>query len=378
MTTGTKQGMYEGILDRLSAEPKTWLVTGVAGFIGSNLLESLLDLGQWVVGLDNFATGHRRNLEDVGRAVGQAAWRRFRFVEGDITDPKICQAACEEVDFVLHQAALASVPRSIQDPLATHHANVTGFLNMLMAARDRRVTRFVYATSSSVYGSHAALPKIENRIGTPLSPYAATKYVDELYAKVFAALYGVRCIGLRYFNVFGPRQDPAGPYAAVIPRWVDLLLRKQPCPIYGDGESSRDFCYVADVVQANLLAAVTQKAAAVNQVYNIAFGRRITLNELHDTIRDKMARICPGLTGLQPRYLPARPGDIRHSWAGIGKAARLLEFAPTHSVEQGLDLTLPWYVRHATLASTRPDIPPADPRFRPGHTGELSPIPRPV
>jgi UDP-N-acetylglucosamine/UDP-N-acetyl-alpha-D-glucosaminouronate 4-epimerase len=388
MTTATqhpRRPIYEKALDQLRARPRTWLVTGVAGFIGSNLLEALLELGQWVVGLDSFATGRRQNLEDVRQSVGEAVWRRFRFVEGDITDLQMCQTVCEDVDCILHQAALGSVPRSIRDPLGTNRTNVTGFLNMLVAARDRRVARFVYASSSSIYGSHPGLPKREDGIGAPLSPYAVTKQVNELYAQVFAALDGVPCVGLRYFNVFGPRQDPAGAYAAVIPRWIDLVLRRQPGEIYGDGDTSRDFCYVANVVQANLLAAVTQEAAAVNQVYNIACGQRITLNELYRMIREGVARIRLGTPDLQPVYLPARAGDIRHSWADIGKAIKLLGYAPTHSVAQGLDLTLQWYMRQTTEPSRLPDITADDPGLvtvpgtraeihRPSSSGHSPPI----
>ncbi|MBI2116978.1 MAG: SDR family oxidoreductase [candidate division NC10 bacterium] len=346
MNTGATNPTYEKLAQRLRAQPKTWLVTGVAGFIGSHLLESLLQFGQQVVGVDNFATGHRRNLEEVRAVVGDTVWWRFRFSEGDIANLETCRSACKGVDYVLHQAGLGSVPRSIEDPVATHRANVDGFLNMLLAARDRGVARFVYATSSSVYGEHPALPRIEEAIGDLLSPYAVTKYVNELYARVFARLYGLHSIGLRYFNVFGPRQDPDGAYAAVIPKWIGLLLNNVPCPLYGDGANSRDFCYVANAVQANLLAATVEEEAALDQVYNIAFGQQTTLNELHAMIRDRLAHIRPGLRSLQPVSCPPRRGDIRHSWADIRKAARLLGYAPTHSVEQGLDAALEWYVSH--------------------------------
>lgn len=348
MSVGTGNPAYQEVLERLRAEPKGWLITGVAGFIGSNLLEALLRLDQWVVGLDNCATGHRRNLADVQVAVGNEAWRRFRFVEGDITNPDTCRSACEGADYVLHQAGLGSVPRSIQDPVATNRANIDGFLNMLVAARDRGIARFVYASSSSVYGDHPDLPRQEERIGEPLSPYAVTKYVNELYARVFARLYGLHSIGLRYFNVFGPRQDPNGAYAAVIPKWIGLLLEHVPCPIHGDGAGSRDFCYVANAVQANLLAATMENEAALDRVYNIAFGQQTGLNELYGMIRDKLVRIRPGIQALQPVYCPNRRGDIRRSWADIRQAAALLGYAPTHSVEEGLDLAIDWYLSRAT------------------------------
>ncbi len=337
---------YQHLLQRLRVEPKTWLVTGVAGFIGSNLLETLLGLGQWVVGLDNCSTGHRENLGDVRAVVGDGAWRRFRFIEGDVTDLAICRSACEGADYILHQAGLGSVPRSIQDPIATNRANVSGFLNLLVAARDRGITRFVYASSSSVYGDHPDLPKQEERIGEPLSPYAVTKYVNELYARVFARLYGLHSVGLRYFNVFGARQDPNGAYAAVIPKWIGLLLEHVPCPIYGGGAGSRDFCYVANAVQANLLAATTENEEALDRVYNVACGRQTTLEQLYIMIRQRLAQSLPGIRGLQPVYCPPRLGDIRHSWADITKAASLLGYTPTHSVEQGLDAALDWYVSH--------------------------------
>ena len=346
MNTGATNPTYEKLAQGLRAEPKTWLVTGVAGFIGSHLLESLLQFGQQVVGVDNFATGHRRNLEEVRAVVGDTVWWRFRFLEGDIANLETCRSACKGVDYVLHQAGLGSVPRSIQDPIAANRANVDGCLNMLVAARDRGVARFVYASSSSVSGDHPDLPKQEERIGEPLSPYAVTKYVNELYARVFARLYGLHSVGLRYFNVFGPRQDPNGAYAAVIPKWIGLLLEHVPCPIYGDGAGSRDFCYVANAVQANLLAATTENEAALDRVYNIACGRQTGLNELYGMIRDKFVRIRPGIQTLQPVYCPNRRGDIGQSWADIRKAARLLGYAPTHSVEQGLDAALEWYVSH--------------------------------
>ncbi|HWO42801.1 MAG TPA: NAD-dependent epimerase/dehydratase family protein, partial [Candidatus Eisenbacteria bacterium] len=271
---------YLEVQELLRRSPRRWLVTGSAGFIGSHLVEVLLRLGQHVVGLDNFATGYARNLEQVKSAAGAAAWRQFRNIEGDIRDLAVCRQACEGVDYVLHHAALGSVPRSIEDPLATHGANLTGFLNMLVAARDASVKRFVYAASSSTYGDHPGLPKVEEVIGRPLSPYAVTKYTNELYAEVFGRCYGLQSVGLRYFNIFGPRQDPDGAYAAVIPKWIGQFIGRQPVYINGDGETSRDFCYVENAVQANLLAAATEAPEAVNQVYNVAVGERTTLNDL--------------------------------------------------------------------------------------------------
>lgn len=336
----------------LQERPRSWLVTGGAGFIGSHLVESLLTLGQDVVSMDNFATGYRQNLDTVRAAVGAQAWRRHRFVEADITDLAACRQACEGVAIVLHQAALGSVPRSIADPLLTHASNATGFLNMLVAARDAGVTRFVYAASSSTYGDHPGLPKVEDAIGRPLSPYAVTKYVDELYAEVFARCYGVAVIGLRYFNVFGARQDPEGAYAAVIPRWVDAMLRGSPVVIHGDGETTRDFCYVANVVQANLLAATTVESAALDQVYNVAVGGRMSLNALYDILRSLLGERHPRLVIAPPLHVDFRPGDVRHSQADIAKARRLLGYDPAYDVRAGLVCALPWYeARFATPAS---------------------------
>lgn len=342
---------YTDLLEKLPAHPKTWLITGVAGFIGCNLLETLLKLEQRVVGLDNFATGHRRNLEQIRAAVSAAQWARFRFIEGDIRDPAQCRAACAGVDYVLHQAALGSVPRSLEDPLTTNSANIDGFLNMLVAARDAGVRRFVYAASSSTYGDHPDLPKVEDRIGKPLSPYAVTKLVNELYADVFARAYGFRSIGLRYFNIFGPHQDPEGAYAAVVPRWVAAMIRGEPVYINGDGETSRDFCYIANAVQANLLAATVQTPEATNQVYNVAVGDRTTLNDLFRAIRDLLAARFPHLQGLEPVYRDFRPGDVRHSQADITKASQLLGYAPTHRIADGLREAMDWYV--ADLAPRR-------------------------
>lgn len=342
---------YQSLLAHLPTAPRTWLVTGVAGFIGCNLLKTLLKLEQRVVGLDNFATGHRRNLEQVCAAVTPAQWRRFRFIEGDIRNLEHCRVACSGVDYVLHQAALGSVPRSVEDPLSTNAANIDGFLNMLVAARDAGVARFVYAASSSTYGDHPELPKVEERIGRPLSPYSVTKLVNELYADVFARVYGFRSIGLRYFNIFGPHQDPDGAYAAVVPRWVAGMIRGEPVYINGDGETSRDFCYVANAVQANLLAATVETPEATGQVYNIAVGDRTTLNALFRTIRDLLAERFPHVRDVQPIYRDFRPGDVRHSQADITKARQLLGYAPTHRVADGLKEAMDWYV--ADLASRR-------------------------
>lgn len=331
-------------LGSLQGIPATWLVTGVAGFIGSNLLETLLSLDQRVTGLDNFSTGHRRNLDQVRTAVAPAQWQNFQLIAGDICNLDTCRQACQGAHYVLHQAALGSVPRSIADPLASHASNVTGFLNMLVAARDATVKRFVYASSSAVYGDHPALPKIEANTGHCLSPYAATKVVNELYASVFARCYGLSCIGLRYFNVFGSRQDPAGAYAAVIPKWIAAMLDQEPVHLNGDGETSRDFCYVANVVQANLRAAVTENPDALNQVYNVAVGGRTTLNQLFQMLRQGLLPRFPHLENFAPGYRDFRAGDVRHSHADISKARQLLGYEPTHDIQQGLDEALAWYV----------------------------------
>jgi len=337
---------YDKLQGEVKAVPRTWLVTGAAGFIGSNLVETLLKLDQRVVGLDNFAAGKRSNLDEVQALVTPAQWARFRFGEGDICDRAACRAACEGADFVLHEAALGSVPRSMADPLASHAANVTGFVNMLVAARDANVKRLVYASSSAVYGDHPELPKVEDKIGQPLSPYAATKLMNEIYADVFARAYGLESIGLRYFNVFGPRQDPEGAYAAVVPKWIASLLRREPVQVNGDGETSRDFCFVANVVHANLLAAATPNAEAVNQVYNIAVGERTTLNQLFHLLKNGLRRRDPSLPEPQPVYQDFRRGDVRHSLADIGKARQLLGYAPALGVEEGLNLALEWYCRN--------------------------------
>lgn len=336
---------YAALCEELARSPRTWLITGVAGFIGSNLLETLLRLDQHVVGLDNFATGHRRNLDEVRTLMSPTQWQRFTFLEGDIRDLDLCRQACRGVDYVLHQAALGSVPRSIEDPVATNQSNVDGFLHMLVAARDAGVQSFIYAASSSTYGDHPGLPKVEDEIGRPLSPYAVTKYVNELYAEVFDRCYGFRSIGLRYFNIFGPRQDPEGAYAAVIPKWIAAMIRDEPVYINGDGETSRDFCYVENAIQANLLAATTRDEAARGQVYNIAVGRRTTLNELFELLRAELAPRFPHLKDKRPLHRDFRPGDVRHSLADISKAQRLLHYQPTHTVEEGLRIAMDWYVR---------------------------------
>jgi len=331
---------------QLGKHPRRWLVTGSAGFIGSHLVETLLGLGQTVVGLDNFATGHRHNLDEVQARVTPAQWQRHRFIEGDIRDLDSCRAACRDVDIVLHEAALGSVPRSLADPVATNATNVDGFVNMLVAARDAGAGRFVYAASSSTYGDHPGLPKVEDHIGRPLSPYAVTKLVNELYAEVFARCYGMNTIGLRYFNVFGARQDPEGAYAAVIPCWVRALLHGESPTINGDGETSRDFCYVANAVQANLLAATTTDSAAVNQIYNVALDQRTTLNELFALMRGELARQAPSVARIVPAHGEFRAGDVRHSQADIGKARSLLGYAPSHGLVEGLREAMPWYVDH--------------------------------
>lgn len=335
---------YQNLKVELSTTRRRWLVTGAAGFIGSHLVETLLGLGQTVVGFDNFATGSRRNLDSVRGIVGEEAWERFRFVEGDISDPVACRRACEGMEFVLHQAALGSVPRSIVEPVASFESNVMGFLQILLAARDSGVKRVVYASSSAVYGSSPELPKREAVIGDPLSPYAATKLMDEIIAGVFGRCYGCASIGLRYFNVFGPRQDPNGPYAAVIPKWVDAFLGREPVYINGDGETSRDFCFVGNVVQANLLAATTQNEAALNQSYNVAVNSQTTLNQLFEMIRARLSAHHPDLKGFKPVYREFRAGDVRHSMADLEKVRTLLGYQPLHTIEQGMGITLDWYL----------------------------------
>ena len=339
---------YEKCKDQLLAEPKTWLVTGVAGFIGSNLLETLLKLNQRVVGLDNFATGFQRNLDEVQGLVTAEQWDRFKFIQGDICNLEDCHQACHGIDYVLHQAALGSVPRSVADPISTNGANITGYLNMLVAARDAKVKRFVYAASSSTYGDHPALPKVEDVIGNPLSPYAVTKYVNELYANVFARTYGFNTVGLRYFNVFGPRQAPDGAYAAVIPKWIASMIKGEPVYINGDGETSRDFCFIENVRQINLLAATSENPGAVNQVYNVAVGDRTTLNQLYEKLKINLLPSHPHLQDIKPVYRDFRGGDVRHSLADIGKASKFLGYKPMHHVGDGLKVAMAWYLYHAT------------------------------
>ncbi|HBD11196.1 MAG TPA: LPS biosynthesis protein WbpP [Porticoccaceae bacterium] len=334
---------YEAVKLDLQNHPRTWLVTGVAGFIGSNLLEQLLALGQRVVGLDNFSTGYRHNLNEVLAARG-ACPELLTFIEGDICDLDTCRQAIVGVDYVLHQAALGSVPRSIEDPVATNRANIDGFLNVLTAAKDEGVARVVYAASSSTYGDHPGLPKVEDKIGKPLSPYAVTKYVNELYADVFASVYGLESVGLRYFNVFGPRQDPNGAYAAVIPKWIDAYIRGDSVYINGDGETSRDFCYIDNAVQANLLAAVAPREHA-NTVYNVAVGDQTTLNQLFEFIETRLLERLPNLAKCSPVYREFRAGDVRHSLAEIGKARKGLGYCPTHEVGEGLGIAMDWYIQ---------------------------------
>ena len=356
---------YEHLCQSLPQATKIWLITGVAGFIGSNLLETLLKLDQRVVGLDNFTTGHQRNLDEVKTLVTPAQWQHFNFINGDIRNLEDCQIACVGVDHVLHEAALGSVPRSLTDPITTNAINISGFLNMLVAARDAKVKSFTYAASSSTYGDHPGLPKVEDTIGKPLSPYAVTKYVNELYADVFARCYGFNTIGLRYFNVFGPRHDPNGVYAAVIPKWIASLIQGEPVYINGDGETSRDFCFIANVVQANLLAATVSQEAVIatealksmppesptNQVYNVALGDRTTLSELYAQLHRNLLPRYPHLEGVQPIYRDFRAGDVRHSLADIGKAQRLLGYAPTQRIGDGLKLAIPWYIQRIAVTA---------------------------
>lgn len=319
---------------------QTWLVTGGAGFIGSHLVETLLRDGERVVVLDSLVTGSQRNLDDAVKRAGAGAAERFRFIHGDITSVETCHQACAGVDYVLHQAALGSVPRSIAHPLDSHRANVDGFIHMLVAARDAKVKRFVFASSSSVYGDEPTLPKVESRVGRVLSPYAATKHINEVYASVFQRTYGLETIGLRYFNVFGPRQDPNGAYAAVIPRWMAALQRGEAVQVNGDGSTSRDFCYVKNAVQANLKAARTQVPGATDAVYNVAVGGKTSLLELYAGLRDRLAKRTPSIASLEPVFQPFRPGDIKDSQADISRAKEKLGYAPTHTVSQGLDETV--------------------------------------
>lgn len=346
-------GAYQQALAHLASRPYRWLITGVAGFIGSNLLQTLLNLDQQVIGLDNFSTGHQRNLDEVEALVGKDRWRNFTFIGGDIRSLADCNQACAGVDYVLHHAALGSVPRSIEDPILSNENNISGFLNMLVAARDARCRRFIYAASSSTYGDHPGLPKVEDIIGKPLSPYAVTKYVNELYADVFTRCYGMESIGLRYFNIFGPRQDPNGAYAAVIPLWISALIRNTPLYIKGDGETSRDFTYVDNVVQANLLAATSIHPDAANQVYNIALNDRTTLNQLYEMIRGQLLPRFPHLAQHRPEYTDFRAGDVRHSQADISKAQSLLGYEPAYSITQGLEQAMDWYIAHLDSGASR-------------------------
>jgi UDP-N-acetylglucosamine 4-epimerase len=348
---------YRHLRERLASAPKTWLVTGVAGFIGSNLLAELLALGQNVVGLDNFSTGHRVNLDDV-LAGSFPTSAGLRMIEGDIRDLDTCRTACEGVDFVLHHAALGSVPWSMDDPLRTNAVNVDGFVNMLVAAKDAGIKRVVYASSSAVYGDVPDHPQLEDKLGRPLSPYAASKATNETYALAFQMSYGLQSIGLRYFNVFGRRQDPAGAYAAVIPRWIAALLRGERCRIFGDGETTRDFCYVANVIQANLLAATVEDPQATGQAYNVACAESVTLNQLFQMMRDRLALTDPRFSRVVPQYDPFRPGDIRFSCASIEKARRMLSFSPSHDVSQGLAEALDWYVERAQVTAERNTMGP--------------------
>jgi UDP-N-acetylglucosamine/UDP-N-acetylgalactosamine 4-epimerase len=340
---------YEQLQEYLKGNQNTWLVTGVAGFIGSNLLEKLLILNQKVVGLDNFDTGHQYNIdqaiEDANRVTGKDLSDNFQFINGDIRKLDDCKQACSGVDYVLHQAALGSVPRSIENPINTNRANIDGFLNMLVASKDANVKRFVYAASSSTYGDHPDLPKVEDKIGNPLSPYAVTKVVNELYANVFAKTYGFKTIGLRYFNIFGKRQDPNGAYAAVIPKWAAAILNKEDVFINGDGETSRDFCYIDNTVQMNLLAATTDNDEATDQVYNVALNDRTSLNVLYQMIEERLIQRTKGLEKKEPIYRDFRAGDVRHSQANISKAQTLLGYQPKYMIGQGMDEAIDWYIK---------------------------------
>jgi UDP-N-acetylglucosamine 4-epimerase len=335
---------YQNCKNRLLKEPSTWLITGVAGFIGSNLLEALLKLNQRVIGLDNFSTGYRKNLNEVQSLVTAEQWRQFHFIEGDIRKLDDCQRACAGANYILHEAALGSVPRSLENPGATNETNISGFVNMLLAARDANVTRFVYAASSSTYGDHPGLPKVEGLIGNPLSPYAVTKYVNELYANVFARCYGLNSIGLRYFNVFGKRQDQNGAYAAVIPKWIGSMVKGDDIFINGDGETSRDFSYIANIVQLNLLAATTQEEGAVNQIFNAAVGERTTLNQLYLLLKSELIHNSVKCEDVQLAYRDFRPGDVRHSLANIEKAQKYLGYEPTHKIQDGIKEMMEWYI----------------------------------
>ena len=339
---------YEELQEYLKNNQTTWLITGVAGFIGSNLLETLLVLNQKVVGLDSFETGYQKNIDeailDANEIIGKDVSKNFKFIKGDIKSLNDCKQACNGVDYVLHQAALGSVPRSIEDPISTNEANIDGFINMLVASKDSKVKRFVYAASSSSYGDNVDLPKVENMIGNPLSPYAVTKLVNEHYASVFAKNYNFKTIGLRYFNIFGKRQDPNGAYAAVIPKWISSILNKESVYINGDGETSRDFCYIDNAVQTNILAAMTENSDATDQVYNVALNDRTSLNELYRMIEDSLIKNVKGLEKKEPIYRDFRPGDVRHSQASINKAKELLNYEPQFRIAEGLNEAIGWYI----------------------------------
>lgn len=337
---------YEKVKEQLKASPKIWIVTGVAGFIGSNLLERLLKLNQNIVGLDNFETGFQHNLDQVRELVTPEQWARFKFIDGDIRNLSDCEQACQGGDYVLHEAALGSVPRSIEDPIKTNMANIAGFLNMLVAAKDAKVKSFVYAASSSTYGDHPDLPKVEDKIGNPLSPYSVTKVVNELYAQVFARTYGFNTIGLRYFNIFGGRQNPGGAYAAVIPKWIASMIDNEEVFINGDGTTSRDFCYIDNAVQMNIIAATTDNVEATNQIYNCALGDRTSLTELCENLRSHLAEQFPHLNDHKPTHRDFRAGDVMHSLADISKAKKLLGYEPTHRIGEGLEEALGWYVNN--------------------------------
>ncbi len=344
---------YLKIKSHLEKNQYVWLITGVAGFIGSNLLEELLKLNQRVVGIDNFLTGRKQNLLEVQETISKLQWKNFDLVEGDICDLDICSEITKGVNYVLHQAALGSVPRSLKDPILTNAVNIGGFLNILLASKNNKVDSFTYAASSSTYGDHEALPKVEDFIGKPLSPYAVTKYVNEIYADVFYTNYDFNSIGLRYFNVFGRRQDPAGAYAAVIPKWIHAMINNNDVFVNGDGETSRDFCYIDNVVQANILAALVKRSdrnkvkEANNQVYNIAVGERTTLNELYFFLRDNLSKHFSFLDGVLPIYRDFREGDVRHSQADISKARKFLNYTPSHTVKDGLNEAMEWYISNS-------------------------------
>ncbi|MDZ4660828.1 MAG: SDR family oxidoreductase [Pseudomonadota bacterium] len=336
---------FSSVCKNLEDSPRLWLVTGVAGFIGSHLLEELLKLNQKVIGLDNFITGFESNLDEVKSLVSAKQWKNFSFFKGDITSIEDCKKVFAlRPEFVLHQAALGSVPRSIENPIATNHHNVTGFLNVIEFAKNVRVKGFVYASSSAVYGDHPELPKVEERIGNCLSPYAVSKKIDEQYADVFNLNYGFRAIGLRYFNVFGARQSPNGPYAAVIPKWIDALAGEQTVLINGDGETSRDFCYVKNVVQANILAAAGQTKTNAPKIFNIACGDRTTLNELYRILKDLLVSINPNVKNAKATYQDFRAGDVKHSLADISNAKQFLGYEPKVKIGEGLKECFAWYL----------------------------------